>query len=69
MQNLEIENPFFELPLTGNYQLIFPNGDTWQATSDEVLEILNDQKQFPETREELRFGFRVSNGVLVKEIL
>jgi hypothetical protein len=69
MQNSEIENLFFELPLTGNYQLIFPNGETWQATSDEVLEILNDQKQFPETREELRFGFRVSNGVLVKEIL
>jgi hypothetical protein len=69
MQNLEIKKPFFELPLTGNYQLIFPNGETWQATSDEVLELLNDQKEFPENRAELRFGFRVSNGVLVKEIL
>jgi hypothetical protein len=69
MQNLEIENPFFELPLTGNYQLIFPNGDTWQTTSNEVLEMLNDQKQFPENRDELRFGYRLINGVTIKEIL
>jgi hypothetical protein len=69
MQNLEIENPFFELPLTGNYQLIFPNGDTWQASSNEVLEMLNDQKQFPENRDELRFGYRLINGVTIKETL
>jgi hypothetical protein len=68
MKNLEIEKPFFELPLTGNYQLIFPNGDTWKATTDEVLELFNQQGEFPEYREELRFGFRVSNGILVKEI-
>jgi hypothetical protein len=69
MKNLEIKKPFYELPLTGKYQLIFPNGDTWQSTSDEVLELFNQQGEFPETRNELRFGFRVSNGVLVKEIL
>jgi hypothetical protein len=69
MQNLEVKPPFYELPLTGTYQLIFPDGTTWKAAPDEVLELFNEQGEFPENRDQLRFGFRVSNGILVKEIL
>jgi hypothetical protein len=69
MQNLEVKPPFYELPLTGNYQLILPNGEKWKATTDEVLELLNEQGEFPENREELRCGYRLINGVTVREII
>jgi len=61
--------PYYEYPLHGiAYIAIFNNGDKIRISREEVLNAMNGAGEFPESLDELKRGFKFSNGVTIQEL-
>jgi hypothetical protein len=64
----EVGESFVDYPLLGkSYEAVTPLGERLFLRASEVLDILNEIGEFPPSRLALQKGFRLSNGLTIKE--